>query len=149
MEGESGSSECSLYPTVQVLPPQDAQAFSEDSCTIPKGGGGGRRGATDLIGPLLSLAFLSFRRGRGPPCDVKKSTSGRGGSENMWERRKEHHQEEAGRTWSSGSHPQERFHGRRDEHIRIHAPTRENLESITPSEISQTQKDTYCMIPLP
>lgn len=53
-------------------------------------GNRGKGAATDLIGPLLSLAFRSFRGGRGPPCMVKKSTSGRGGSENIWKRRKEY-----------------------------------------------------------
>jgi hypothetical protein len=43
----------------------------------------GERIAADLIGPLFSLAFLSLRRGRGPPCTVKNSTSGRGGSGNI------------------------------------------------------------------
>lgn len=46
-----------------------------------------KRATTDLMGPFFSLAFLSFRRGSGPPCTVTKSTSGRGGSENMSKRK--------------------------------------------------------------
>ena len=45
-------------------------------------------------------------------------------------------------------HQEESFHVRRDEQIQTHALTWMNLEHIRLNEISQTQEDNYCMIPL-
>lgn len=75
-----------IAPASQVQPPTEEPSHSHSGTTVWSETG------THLIGPFISLAFLSLKRGRGLPRTVKKSTSGIGGSENI---KKE-------KTWGAG-----------------------------------------------
>lgn len=68
---------CCIDPATQVQPPTGKPSCSHSGTTV------WRKTGTHLIGPFISLAFRSLKRGRGLPRTVKKSTSGSGGSGNI------------------------------------------------------------------
>lgn len=73
---QSKRSSC-FAPATQVQPLTGKPSHSHSGTTV------WRKTGTHLIGPFISLTFLSVKRGRGLPRTVKKSTSGSGGSANI------------------------------------------------------------------